>query len=102
MSPAKCSPESPYTQNDPKPRETVSSSLALSPSLSSLVSIPRSLVSNKKYLALQTEWQRLVDVAKGTEMGFQGFVVKLRIRRLRRSFCGDHGGYAPPSLFYRS
>lgn len=42
-----------------------------------------------------TELQSLGDVAKGTETVLQGMVVILRFRKLRRQFCGAHGGTSP-------
>ena len=49
---------------------------------------------------VETELQRLEDVARGTDMVSWGLEVILRIGGLLRSFRGAHGGSAPPPSSY--
>ena len=49
---------------------------------------------------METKFRRLWEVAKGGETILQGLDVILRIRRLWRSYHGDHGGPAPPPSRY--
>ena len=50
-----------------------------------------------KYSKREIKMLRLEDVARDTETIFRGLQGILRIRRLRRSFCGAHGGSATHS-----
>ena len=51
-------------------------------------------------LDVETKWQRLRNVARGTEMVSRGLEVILKIWRLGGHFCGAHGASAPPPSTY--